>query len=561
MLAERESPGRSLPVRAALAVLALLVGLAGVVGATPSADALEPEATVQVVVVAPIVLPAGSAGLVDAELLAQYTAAGGALTRQLDAAVALPVALAIDPRIIASIRVLGSSAPPTATEWLARLAAAPNETFALAYADSDLTLATQSGDQGVLTPLSLEFAVDPALFAEAPQTTATPTPTATGDPTPPPLPTTESLLDWPYTLEHVAWPRANTVIGADLAAFETAGYETTILGSGNVTREGSVTSVATIGNQTILVSDDAASASLAAATRALTPVDWQAAMSQAYDAIAAAASAQSGSSATVVVVLDRTAPLANTRLADTIGDITTKLTLTSISDVLDDPAGAASVTDQPQPVESVTLVSRMLIAEQAEQRFAAAAADPAALIGLRRLALLAVLSNAWQPNPAGWMKAAEGYITTSLDIRDSVQVVQSSSLNFFADSASIPIAVDNSLNQAVTVYITVHPQTALLAVSDRFVELTIEPNSQGKGEVPVQAISNGTVRLTVTLTGPNGELIGTPREMKVNVQAGWETPIVLAVAILVVLVFGVGIIRNIVRRRRRVDADASGSDD
>ncbi len=33
-------------------------------------------------------------------------------------------------------------------------------------------------------------------------------------------------------------------------------------------------------------------------------------------------------------------------------------------------------------------------------------------------------------------------------------------------------------------------------------------------------------------------------------QAGWETPIVLVVGIIVVLVFGGGIVRNILRRRK-----------
>ena len=558
MLAERESTGRPLPVRAALALLALLLGLTGVLVGTPSARALDPGAPVRDAVAVPIVLPQGTTGLINADALAQFTSPDGILTRQLDAAINRPVALAIDPRIIASIRVLGTAAPATATAWLERLATASNDTFALSYADSNLTLATQAGNQGILTPLSLDFAIDPSLFAATPETpeTPSPTPSPTADPASPTLPTTESLLEWNYTLTDIAWPLANTVVSTDITALSAAGYETTILASGNVIRDEAVSSVVQVDEQRVLVSDDAVSNALAAAARALTDAEWEAAMGEVYAAIANSGAAQSGSEATVFAVFDRSAPLAGSRVAETITDLTLKATLTSISSVLAATPTSATIADEPQSAESIAAASALLLAEQAEQRFAAIAADPDALIGQRRLALLAVLSNAWASNPTGMAKAADGYLETSLDLRNSVSIVQSSSLNFFADSASIPIAVENTLNQAVTVYITVHPETALLAVSDSLVELTIEPNSQGKGEVPVQAISNGTVQLTVTLSGPNGEPIGVPSRTKVNVQAGWETPIVLAIAIIVVGIFGVGIVRNILRRRKRAVDDA-----
>ena len=90
----------------------------------------------------------------------------------------------------------------------------------------------------------------------------------------------------------------------------------------------------------------------------------------------------------------------------------------------------------------------------------------------------------------------------------------------------------------------------LLAVTDDRVELVIEPNSQAKGQVPVQSISNGTVMVAASLTSASGESIGGTTLTEINVQAGWETPIVLVVAGIVVTVFTVGIVRNILRRRR-----------
>jgi hypothetical protein len=72
-----------------------------------------------------------------------------------------PVAIAIDPMIIASIRVLGTSAPTSAVEWLNRLASAGNDIFPLGYADADPSLAVQAGAPAPLAPTSLEFATDP----------------------------------------------------------------------------------------------------------------------------------------------------------------------------------------------------------------------------------------------------------------------------------------------------------------------------------------------------------------------------------------------------------------
>lgn len=560
MLAERVfrgRPRRSSPVRAALA---LLLGLAGVLVGIPAAVALEPGAPVRVAVAVPIVVPASTTGLVNADALTQYTSPVGLLTRQLDSVIDRPVTIAIDPMIIVSIRLLGSSAPPSATEWLARLDGASNEIIALPYADSDLTLATQAGPQGVIGPLGFDFAIDAALFEQTPETTATPSPTPTAAPDEPVLPTSESLVEWPYTVNDIAWPRANSVIASDLVAFENAGYDTTILASGNVSREGTATSSVTIGDQRILVSDDAVSSALVAAAKALTPDDWQAAMGQVYEAIAAAGRVQAGSEGTLFVAFDRTVPITSARIAETLAALEANVPLIGISAALNLPPSGASLVDEPQAAEAVAEMSRLLLAEQGEQRFATIAADPNALIAQRRLALLAVTANSWPANPTGWAKATDGFVATSVDIRNSVQLVKSSSLNFFADSASIPIAVSNSLNQAVTVYVTVHPETALLAVENSRVELTIEPNSQGKAEVPVQAISNGTVRLTVSLSAASGEPIGASSSTKVNVQAGWETPIVLAIAIIVVAVFGIGIVRNILRRRKPADTPETATE-
>ena len=119
-----------------------------------------------------------------------------------------------------------------------------------------------------------------------------------------------------------------------------------------------------------------------------------------------------------------------------------------------------------------------------------------------------------------------------------------------ADRQTLPIPIVNGLAQPITVVVTVDPDRPILAIEDRSVEVTIEPNSQTNALIPVQAVSNGTVRIEVTIASPTGVAVGGAKSVEVVVNAGWETPIFVVFASAVVLLFVGGIVRNIVRRRR-----------
>ena len=537
-----------MPLRAALALLlGLAGGVAGVAPAAPAATTLGADGTVTLTVVVPLAVPEAETGFIPIDALAQYTSASGLLTRELDAVIGRPVAIAIDPRIIASIRILGSSAPPSALAWLARLAAVSNETFPLTYADSDITLATQAGSGRVLEPESFDFAIDPALFT--PPDALDPTPA----PTPPAieLPTSESLLQWPYSLTSIAWPREGSVVADDLAAIAAGGYVTTLLSSSNVTRE-EPSPLVTVGDSRVAVADDTVSTALRAAVASVGVEDWQAAMSTVFATLDAAP-------ASVLATLDRSVPITGTHVADTLAALQAdpRVRFTGLRELLTEAPDGATLVDMPQDASRLARVTLLLDAERADTRFATVADSPATITAPRRLELLSLLSTAWLQNPDGWITATDTHLTASSVLRASVQVVAYSSFNLLADSAGLPIAVSNTLDQPVTVYITVRPETALLAVVDSRVALVVEPDSQAKGQIPVQAVSNGTVRVLITLSSGVGVPVGDPATAEINVQAGWETPIVLVIGAIVVLVFAVGIVRNILRRRRPVDTVAS----
>ena len=549
------------------AALAFGIGLVGTAVGASAAVAVESARPVHVAIAVPITIPANSGSLISADALEQYTSPMGTLSRQLDAAIDRPVALGIDPRIIVSIRILGSSAPVTATAWLERLAGASNDTFPLAYADSDLTLATQAGSAAVLESDGFDFAIDPALFTES-SATGTPTLTPSGPPgiSPPPsptptqpvepvipaLPTTDDLVAWPYTLTGVAWPVDATAIASDLPVITASGYSTTILSSRNLARDPGAGALADVGGSRVLVSEDSVSTPLANAIRSTTATGFQLSVSEMSAAIDAVGVAQSGSTATLFATLDRTALLAGNRLSDAIAAMQANpnVTMVSMTTALVGASATATVIDQPRPAERVALMRQLLEAQAAESQFASIASDPRAITSARRLELLALTAGSWNDNPTGWPVAVAEGLAASLELRSSVQVASTGDFNFLAAEAPLPIAVTNNLDQAVTVFVTVRPDTGLLSVGDSRVELLIEPDSQSSAKIPAQAVSNGVVGVTVSLSSATGVPIGDVSRASINVQAGWETPVVIVIASLVVAVFGGGVVRNILRLRK-----------
>ena len=215
----------SLRSRLALGLAVLTVALGTPVVATAAApragDALRrrpprspPAIRRALTLVVPLTVPPNETGLLDADTLTRYTAPLGLLTRQLDALVDAPVAIGLDPLIVASIRVLGTSAPPSALAWLERLRGGIQRGLRPRLRRRGRL---RGGEHRLARPPDARSAsISPSTrpTSARPQT-ASPTPTPSPDARRrapiPPLPTLEDLLEWPYTLENVAWPADDTL--------------------------------------------------------------------------------------------------------------------------------------------------------------------------------------------------------------------------------------------------------------------------------------------------------------------------------------------------------------
>jgi Family of unknown function (DUF6049) len=530
---------------------------AGAAGAAPSevASAGVPAlgvAPVEIAVVVPFTVPIEPTGLIPTDTLATYTAPDGLLTHELDAVAGTPAAIGLDPMILASIRALGTAAPLSAQEWLARLGAVSNDVFLLGYADADPASVLTAGSVNDLVPLGFGFAIDASAFG--PAVTPSPTPTDGTTPVatptsipggPPPLPTTADLLAWSSALPAIAWPADGTVTAKSLDRLADADYEDVILSASNV----SASSEAVVGLNDIagVVADAPTTELVREAAFASTSSALLDALDRLGTALDAAEAVSPGR--TLVATLDRNWPIGASHLQQVLASIDARASaqLVPLRTVLSGPKADAKLAE-PSDNDRAARQNRLVSAAAAEETFARIAEDPLAITAPRRLALLSLFSVAWANDPA-WDTASSAFLAASHKLLASVQIVRSSDVLLLSDRSDLPITVSNALSVPVTVYITVRPLRPLLHVENTTVAITVEPESSEKAKIPVQSISNGEVNVRVSLADQVGQPIGTARFVKVILRAGWETAGTLIAVILVVLVFGGGLARNIVKRR------------
>jgi murein biosynthesis integral membrane protein MurJ len=542
------------------------------------------QAPVSVSVAMPITVPKSTDGILTAPVLAAATSVDGTLTQQLDAAEDHNVAVAVDPRIIASIRILGDNAPSSAITWLQRLEALRNETFALSYADADVTGLRQAGSDGILSPISLDQSVESENFpgAETPAPTPTATPEQTSSPAPAAasddgtttddgadqaqetLPTTESLLDFPYSMDSIAWPTEGTVSSADLPALERAGTKTTIVSSGNTSAGADTTITASekIGDDHVLVSDQSMSSMLRRAAAATDRQTWSSTMSELTATLATSARAATATGP-ILLTLGREWPSDSERLSQALDALesTPWVAPADLSTTSKAVAGSLTLASASTGEARIDQLQRLVRGEQGLSAFATILGDPDQLTAPARLRLLALASNAWRDDDQGLAAAVEARTAAWAKSTTEVGIVDSSSLTLLGDRSSLPVSIRNSSAYPVTVHLSVQPSNSALRVVRNDIVVEIQPDSSTRATVPVQSVANGKVELTMSLSSPTGVAVAQPATVELNVQAQWETVITAVAAIALIGIFGFGIFRSIRKRIRRRNGELDDEDD
>lgn len=483
-------------------------------------DALEPEAEaslsqrqlltivpedaeVAATPVAPIVTlsvpPAGGQALSVGELEA-YTAPGGALDVVAGVLRRYPATIAVDSRITLSIQALGDNAPESARKWAEDLSGIGFSQFALPWADSD-PLATQ--------------AIDTLLYAR---------------------------------LGQHPWIHSEEITGPQLDALAQRSAKAVLVPSSVVDSDRTVVQ---FGSARMIRVDVELSNALRDATIAATEVEAEAALQRVQGLVAKRAFSQTDEA----LVVD-TGRLPVTAISLRLETVLERLQNVEFVDIVGVPLEeeaselALAINESSPSGEWSSFITQVRELWQSDVRYATIASDPEALVVQRWNRYLALFSSAWRGNPQGqeaeWQRAQEN----SAAFHNSVFIEQGSSITVLADRTELPVTIRNNLPTAVTVQLDVSPSRGILRVEQPAMSVVVPAESFQRVSVPVRSLANGTVPVELSLTNSLGLPLGETVNLPVTIRAGWENVITVVLAVVIGLVFAIGIYRAVQRRVR-----------
>ncbi|GAA1231318.1 hypothetical protein JOF42_000530 [Microbacterium phyllosphaerae] len=516
-----------------------------------------------VAVMVPITATPVDGALLTAEELTALTAQDGSLTAVLEGVRGTSAILAIDPAIVASIKVLGSAAPQSAQEWLQQLDALPNERFALQFGDADATTQSQAGLPQLLQPTTLTPFLTPANFTSPPEETPSPTPTPTETPSEEPDPADGPVLPDDAELTAVEgatpgtlWPRSD-VSATDLATFAAYLPDGAVTVLSSTTVSGAVGARATVGAQNVLVSDAATSDALSDAANEEDPALRQRSLAEASAHLYLSGQASPGTPR--LVGLDRD----ETRTAEALNDAIAAVDSLGfgLTSVLAAAPTAVTLTAEAD-VTRATSLQRMLDSEVVLGEFATILDDRQLLLSPKRIQIMRATAVGLSEDRFDEAVAAVNTATT--DTLASVDIPPASTIQLLSANADLPFSVRNDLPWPVNIELSVKPSDPRLDVQS-VTPWTIQPGTTTRVKVPVSArVGSGEVTLALQLSSPTGVPISQPETVRVSVRAEWEAIGLGVLGALIVLLLGLGIIRTVRRRRREAlaqdapepDADA-----
>ncbi|KZE89754.1 hypothetical protein AVP41_02556 [Microbacterium sp. TNHR37B] len=524
----------------------------------------------RVAVIVPVTAGPLSEGLLTSDELATLTAEGGSLRAQLDAVRGTSAILAVDPAIAAAIRVLGTAAPETAQTWLADLLALPNDRFALQFGDADLAAQYAAGLSEPLTVETLSSYIDPATVvdaeaeedadAQASPDDAGSTTAGAGSPSPTPgpdgvvLPTIDELLDIGAARDDVFWPAAGTAEpgllemlsgGAEGSLPLTLVPSDTIAGS---SKAGDGQTRADVGGAQVLVYDSDVTTALRRASNAVSTIDRDEAL-----ATASAFATFTDADVPLLVTIDRgrdrseEALRATIRTAASLDGREPGGMMALMASPNGDEVSLAAGTDDDARARTL---ERFLAGEEKLAAFATILEDPTLITGPERARVLQLLGNGWRGNDE-WSVAVATHATDTQATLDAVSIVRSPDINLLGASAPLAFSVRNDLPWPVSLVLAVEPRDPRIVVQDT-TAFTAGAAQATRVDVPVEArVGNGDSSLSLQLWSPSLVKIGGSVTIDVAVRAEWETIGVVVMSVLVATFIILGLIRTVVRIRRR----------
>jgi hypothetical protein len=456
--------------------------------------------------IVPVILPpTGGQTLTDQEL-DSYTRAGGVLDSLVQTLERYPSTIAIDSRITLSIDALADQAPPSATAWRQSLQNLDAPLIALPWADAD--------------PLAT-LAIDTLLYGRIGQ------------------------YPWPH----------GGVTRDEIDVLSQRSADAILIPSSTVQSDQTVVS---FGETTMIRVDDLMSEFVAEVSLAASPDEAEAGLQRAQALIATRAISGSGE-----VLVFHTGRVPVTASVIRLENILERLWAMDLADITVVPLGA-------QPSERVLTINETAPTREwleftdsvrdlweTDVAYVSIADNPEEAILGRWNRYQALFSSAWLGNPSGleaeWERATED----SRAFRNSVYIEQGSAFTVLSDRTEIPVVVRNDLRSTVRISLAVQPQRAILRVENPTIDVVIPAQSAQSVRIPVTALASGVAPIELTLQNMAGDALTEPVQLSVTIRAGWENVITGVLALLLGIVFAVGIYRAIQRRRHPKTPDGN----
>ena len=495
--------------------------------------------------VVPLVLPSTIQTLPNRDDLAR-TAPN--LIQVFEAAERRNATIAIDPRILAGIRVLGSDAPAAATTLLENIEKSASPIILLQFADADPAVQAALGFEELLKPVGFSRA--------QPKTQSTPAEPKTDETLANPegeIPEFDGLLNL-ANAKPGAWPAGGEVDSATLGLLRKAGLTSLVLDSHNVSS--ATSSRVELSDFEALIANrqfgDSARDSIAAGTTT------ERAAGSASLASGLALAAQLGETGAVLAI-DRVA------LADSPNPL-------EIFEELDSFTWAQTVSERQQAIGTASLRAgtttedrrellraTLLRAEQIDA-LAPLLRSPDSLHEYQRERVLQALS-AGNASPLVDFAAVDERIK----LRDEqllrgVQPVVTENTQLVGTLSHIPITLNNALPFDALVNLHATPVSAAISVSTRNFDVSVPADGTANVLVPVHSrISSGDTGLALEVQDHDRDRVFATALLPLTLRTTIETVMIWVFGSAAVLLLGFGIFRS-VRRRRTQQAETKAAE-
>lgn len=525
---------------------------------------------VQLTTVVPMVLPESIPSLPRRGQLDELMGPGSQLDALLSTAEQRGATLAIDPRVVAGVRVYGESASAASQSFIERLNSTSASSFALQFADADPSAQAALGFSRLLAPEGLSFATRFGTFAgqDPAETPAEPTPTGEAsdgttdqaDPTAPTdlsgAPSLAELTAVTTSLPGTAWPAANSVNGKVLDLLVRNGYSRVLASGENVSVAGGGARGSLNGVE-YLVSDPALDAAASAALSAENETGHRSGVARTSALLVLRA--QAGVPGAVVTLDRRATP--ESPYADTLVNTLSALPWVEPAAPEELPEGAVtlkSAVEAASPERAASL-GEAVAREPQVNEYSRVLVDPENLVDLQRVRLLQLFSARYTTPDANFEAAAKRSAERDEETLNGVRVVTSTHTQLVGTTSRVPIQVRNTLPFDALLSPYVVPTNAALVVTGEAIEPALIPSESSTNIlVPVRTrVSSGESGLAVELSAVTGGEVVTSGMLAISIRSSWETVALGSLALLTASFFGFGIWRSI-RRRSRASAEDTG---